>query len=187
MKYLFSTMGEVIVLRSEATNKDILCGRGNGFLHHPGNINYLKVIKKYQTIYQVEKGAPRSLTNNDKRSIVNKVIEALDHLDPPGRFLKFICRDIINGKKDEVYHIVTDHNYKVKKVSQALREKFKPRKPKQALQQSKEKKDQEDQEDQERLRKEKELNKKNTSRGEDVFGRHRLSSGKYPGTMLLLC
>lgn len=112
-----------IVTRSEATDKDILCGRGNGFLLHPGNLNYLKIIKEYQLIYQVDKNGENTLTNIEKREIVEKVITAIYNLDPPGRFLKFVRREknSDDGKKEEVYHLMTDYKYIVKKVSQALR------------------------------------------------------------------
>lgn len=116
-----------VVLRSQATHHDVLCGRGNGFLYHPGNLFYLKVIKEYQLIYQVEKSSI-SLTNKAKRSIVHSVIKIIHNLDPPGRFLQFIKREKVNGKMEEIYHVVTDDFYKMKKVSQALREKEKPKK-----------------------------------------------------------
>ena len=104
-----------VVLRSEATHHDVLCGRGNGFLYHPGNLFYLKVIKEYQLIYQVEKSSI-SLTNKAKRSIVQSVIKIIHNLDPPGRFLRFIKREKVNGVMDEMYHVITDQFYKIKKV-----------------------------------------------------------------------
>ncbi len=121
---------EIIVSRSEAKKHDVLCGRGNGFLHHPGNLFYLKVIKEYQMVYQRERGAKGTavMTNKAKRSIVEHVIRIIHQLNPPGRFLKFVGKVDIDGRQEEIYHVVHEHIYKVKKVSQALREKEKPKK-----------------------------------------------------------
>lgn len=112
----------IVVKRGEARNTDILCGRGNGVLCHPGNIYYLKLIKKHQSIYQHGKGGMQSLSQREKRKIVRHIIESIDELDPPGRFLKLVGRDTEHGF-EEIYHVIKDDDTRMKKVSQALREK----------------------------------------------------------------
>jgi hypothetical protein len=115
----------IVVKRSEARQGDILCCRGNGVLTHPGNIFYLELIKKYQKIYQ--RTSPKSLNPREKRTIVRKVVDTIEELDPPGRFLRMAGRQ--EGGV-EIFHVIQERETIIKKVSQALREKPKKSVPK---------------------------------------------------------
>ncbi len=73
-------------------------------------------------MYQHGRGGMQSLSQREKRKIVRHIIETIDKLDPPGRFLKLVGRDTEHGF-EEIYHVIEDDDTRMKKVSQALREK----------------------------------------------------------------
>jgi hypothetical protein len=121
----------IIVKRSEARDRDILCCRGNGVLSHPGNIFYLQLIKQYQQIYQ---RSDQPLSAKEKRIIVTHIVDVIEASDPPGRFLRLVGKQSsvsnIDGtggvdpaQAEELFHVIQDRDSRMKKVSQALREK----------------------------------------------------------------
>ena len=107
----------ITVKRSQARDGDILCCRGNGVLSHPGNVFYLSLIKKYQKMYQ---SRDQLLTAKEKRVIVRHIVDVIESLDPPGRFLKLVGRK--PNEAEDVFHVIQDRDTRMKKVSQALRE-----------------------------------------------------------------
>ena len=60
---------------------DILSGRGNGANQHPGNIFFRNLIHKYKHHY-IHTGP------SEKKLITKKIVEEVQQLNPPGRFLK---------------------------------------------------------------------------------------------------
>uniref|UniRef100_A0A7S1GM39 DUF6824 domain-containing protein n=1 Tax=Cyclophora tenuis TaxID=216820 RepID=A0A7S1GM39_CYCTE len=84
---------------------DVLCGRGGETNHHPGNIRYRGLVKKYQLLYLKAK-------RRDKPKIARLIVDTIRRRH--GRFLKKDAqsntwRDVGNNKARE-------------KTSQALRE-----------------------------------------------------------------
>lgn len=90
---------------TEVMESDVLCGRGGETNHHPGNVKYRSLVKRYQPLYIVSK-------RRDKPRIAEKIVHTIRHRG--GRFLKkdshsLTWRDVGNTKARE-------------KTSQALRE-----------------------------------------------------------------
>ena len=121
----------IIVTRSEVRDSDILCCRGNGVIRHPGNKFYLQLIKQYQHIYQ---RTQQPLSAHEKRIIVTHIVDVVESSDPPGRFLRLVGKQSSVGNNDgtggvdpaqaeELFHVIQDRESRMKKVSQALREK----------------------------------------------------------------
>lgn len=84
---------------------DVLCGRGGETNHHPGNVQYRGLVKKYQRLYLKAK-------RRDKPKIARLIVDTVRRRT--GRFLKKdqaagVWRDVGNNKARE-------------KTSQALRE-----------------------------------------------------------------
>lgn len=84
---------------------DVLCGRGGETNHHPGNVKYRALVKRFQPLYIVSK-------RRDKPRIAEKIVRTIRQRG--GRFLKKdsnsnTWRDVGNTKARE-------------KTSQALRE-----------------------------------------------------------------
>lgn len=84
---------------------DVLCGRGGETNHHPGNVKYRALVKRFQPLYIVSK-------RRDKPRIAEKIVHTIRQQG--GRFLKKdsysnTWRDVGNTKARE-------------KTSQALRE-----------------------------------------------------------------
>ena len=92
----------------QPNENDVLCGRGGKTNIHIGNIHYRKIIETRKNIY-------RSISKNRKSILSMSIVEAINRLDPPGRFLSY------NGKTGLWYEIETERA--TKKTSQALREK----------------------------------------------------------------
>ena len=90
---------------SSVKEDDVLCGRGGETNHHPGNIRYRGLVKKYQLLYLKAK-------RRDKHKIARLIVDTIRRRY--GRFLKKdsasnTWRDVGNSKARE-------------KTSQALRE-----------------------------------------------------------------
>ena len=90
---------------SSVKEDDVLCGRGGETNHHPGNIRYRGLVKKYQLLYLKAK-------RRDKPKIARLIVDTIRRRY--GRFLKKdsasnTWRDVGNNKARE-------------KTSQALRE-----------------------------------------------------------------
>jgi hypothetical protein len=84
---------------------DVLCGRGGETNHHPGNVQYRGLVKKYQRLYLKAK-------RRDKPKIARLIVDTVRRRT--GRFLKKdsaagVWKDVGNNKARE-------------KTSQALRE-----------------------------------------------------------------
>ena len=84
---------------------DVLCGRGGETNHHPGNVQYRGLVKKYQRLYLKAK-------RRDKPKIARLIVDTVRRRT--GRFLK----------KDQVAGVWKDvgNNKAREKTSQALRE-----------------------------------------------------------------
>jgi len=90
---------------THVNKSDVLCGRGGETNHHPGNVKYRALVKRFQPLYIVSK-------RRDKPRIAEKIVHTIRQRG--GRFLKKdsysnTWRDVGNTKARE-------------KTSQALRE-----------------------------------------------------------------
>lgn len=85
---------------------DVLCGRGGGSNNHPGNESFRELVNEVKVPYV-------NCPKREKPLIARRIVEAVRHQTPPGRFLskdnKGLWNDIGDGKARE-------------KTSQALRE-----------------------------------------------------------------
>ena len=84
---------------------DVLCGRGGETNHHPGNVQYRGLVKKYQRLYLKAK-------RRDKPKIARLIVDTVRRRT--GRFLK---KDAVAGVWKDV-----GNNKAREKTSQALRE-----------------------------------------------------------------
>jgi hypothetical protein len=84
---------------------DVLCGRGGETNHHPGNVQYRGLVKKYQRLYLKAK-------RRDKPKIARLIVDTVRRRT--GRFLK---KDPASGVWKDV-----GNNKAREKTSQALRE-----------------------------------------------------------------
>eukprot|EP00548_Thalassiothrix_antarctica_P012234 CAMPEP_0194155048 /NCGR_PEP_ID=MMETSP0152-20130528/62990_1 /TAXON_ID=1049557 /ORGANISM="Thalassiothrix antarctica, Strain L6-D1" /LENGTH=341 /DNA_ID=CAMNT_0038861605 /DNA_START=72 /DNA_END=1097 /DNA_ORIENTATION=+ len=84
---------------------DVLCGRGGETNHHPGNVQYRGLVKKYQRLYLKAK-------RRDKPKIARLIVDTVRRRS--GRFLK---KDSTSGSWKDV-----GNNKAREKTSQALRE-----------------------------------------------------------------
>jgi len=84
---------------------DVLCGRGGETNHHPGNVQYRGLVKKYQRLYLKAK-------RRDKPKIARLIVDTVRRRR--GRFLK---KDSASGVWKDV-----GNNKAREKTSQALRE-----------------------------------------------------------------
>lgn len=84
---------------------DVLCGRGGETNHHPGNVQYRGLVKKYQRLYLKAK-------RRDKPKIARLIVDTVRRRS--GRFLK---KDPVGGVWKDV-----GNNKAREKTSQALRE-----------------------------------------------------------------
>jgi hypothetical protein len=84
---------------------DVLCGRGGETNHHPGNVQYRGLVKKYQRLYLKAK-------RRDKPKIARLIVDTVRRRT--GRFLK---KDPVAGVWKDV-----GNNKAREKTSQALRE-----------------------------------------------------------------
>jgi len=109
------TGNTIILRRDEVSCNDIFCSRGNGVLSHSGNQSYHDLIKKHKIIYQ--RKSPRPLRQREKKDIVRDVVNTINSMEPPGRFLKAHPSD------SDRFIVISDPALVTKKVSQALREK----------------------------------------------------------------
>ena len=90
------------------TSNDVLLGRGAAINNHTGNINFREIVKDKQGRYVT------SITNIQKQIIAMEILQHIESLNPPGRFIK---QDIKTG----LWHDVGAEKAR-KKISQALRE-----------------------------------------------------------------
>jgi hypothetical protein len=89
----------------DIADEDVMCGRANKGSTHPGNLEFLRVIKFHRRAYQ-EMGAQHGKKTRLRNFIVDK--------DFKGRFI---------GMDDEGIHYLLTEEKARTKVSQALREK----------------------------------------------------------------
>lgn len=88
-------------------DNDVLCGRGGGTNHHPGNKQYRKLVEDRK----------RDYVNSSKRGkplLSRSIVEAVRKQDPPGRFLT-------KDDKTGLWYDIGDQKAR-EKTAQALRE-----------------------------------------------------------------
>ena len=88
-------------------SNDVLSGRGNFVNYHEGNRNFRAIVKKYKEDYV-------ACAKSHKPKFAKLVVDEIQSLDPPGRFLK----------QDTVTKLWHDIGKKkaLEKTRQALRE-----------------------------------------------------------------
>lgn len=89
-------------------NNDVVFGRGPSVCSHNGNMQYRRIVCQYKKSYQMSR-------KSEKQAVIEKVRQAIEKLDPPGRFVEFATRNqLIPVTCKERIH---------EKISQALRDK----------------------------------------------------------------
>lgn len=88
---------------------DVLCGRGGETNHHPGNVQYRRLVKTHQRAYLEAK-------RRDKPRIAKIIVDQIRNQNPSGRFLKKI------GSGDQLVWQDVGNVKAREKTSQALRE-----------------------------------------------------------------
>jgi len=92
------------------TKNDIISGRGTHVYNHHGNINFMSLVKKYQSKHEV---CPKSLKKVHSKEIYLNIRK----LNPPGRFLKTYTNG--NGR---VGWVEMDYKNTILKIRQAMRD-----------------------------------------------------------------
>ena len=83
-----------ILHESDLNHHDIKCGRGSGPNEYCGNKNFLELVAERREEYLSTK------SRIVKARIAKEVIEKVQSLDPPGRFLERARRKTKNGQWD---------------------------------------------------------------------------------------
>jgi hypothetical protein len=60
---------------------DVLCGRGGGTNHHPGNSNWRSLVSANKRLYL-------TLPKRQKGLVAKSIVHAVRSQNPPGRFLQ---------------------------------------------------------------------------------------------------
>jgi len=89
-------------------NNDVLCGRGGLTNHHPGNIRFRSLVRRFQPDYL-------KASKRNKAGIAHEIVAIIRTLSPSGRFLK-------KDSKDPHAWIDIGDRKAREKTSQALRE-----------------------------------------------------------------
>jgi hypothetical protein len=90
----------------ELRKTDVLLGRGNGVATYPGNLAFRRIVWARRPHYE------KSI-RNEKRKVAALVVQEVQALDPPGRFVVAFKRG----------HVVVSATRALEKTCQALREK----------------------------------------------------------------
>jgi len=91
------------------TKNDIISGRGTHVYNHHGNINFMSLVKKYQSMHEI---CPKALKKIHSQEIYTNIRK----LNPPGRFLK-PCT--VHG---QVGWVEMDYKNTILKIRQAMRD-----------------------------------------------------------------
>jgi hypothetical protein len=95
---------------------DVLCGRGVNISQHPGNERFRALVNT-----RTDESYCTSFTTSEKRALADEIINHIQLLDPPGRFLKRSGRSQssrgLNGPWEEL-----SPKECIKKACQALRD-----------------------------------------------------------------
>ena len=105
-KQVFQKPQRLYLIKTPHDN-DVLCGRGGGTNHHPGNKQYRKLVEDRK----------RDYVNSSKRGkplLSRSIVEAVREQDPPGRFLT-------KDDKTGLWYDIGDQKAR-EKTAQALRE-----------------------------------------------------------------
>jgi hypothetical protein len=112
MKMLLKrTMDRSIAIRP--TDDDILCGRGKHSCHHPGNVQFLKIVSYFKSLYSTS-------DNQAQIYITEGIIKMLKKRSPP---VRFVTQD--EDERGVWYEI--PYVAAVEKTRQALRKKTTPK------------------------------------------------------------
>ena len=91
---------------------DVLMGKGNGTKHHPGNIRYRALVKKYSKDCAMAK-------KFEKPTYARSVVLETRTLTPPGRFLR---KGELEKKENPAWYYDIGNDKAILKASQALRD-----------------------------------------------------------------
>lgn len=95
-------------------NNDVLSGRGKNIYTHPGNVQFLALVKKYEFNHV---SCPKSM----KPIYAKAIYSSVRKLDPPGRFLKAKS----NGAMKEInitLWVEMSYAEAIQKIRQAMRD-----------------------------------------------------------------
>lgn len=101
----------------EARDHDVLCGRGVNISHHPGNERFRSLITNYR-----DHSYCTSYSASEKKAVALEIIQHIQSLVPPGRFLKRDTRGGQSPRGRDGPWIELGEREAVKKTCQALRD-----------------------------------------------------------------
>ena len=93
-------------------HNDVLCGKGNGTKHHPGNVSYRAIVTKHKKDCVMAK-------KFHKPMYARAVVHEVRYKNPPGRFL--MKGDLKKGENPALFYDIGD-DAAIRKAAQALRE-----------------------------------------------------------------
>ena len=109
-----------LLLLCNTCNQDVLFGRGFTINTHPGN-------KQLRSIIQAQKPTFLKVKKNEKRNVARGIVDMIENLDPPGRFLMEDPNFPDVGSdgliSDKVWIFVDNREKAVDKIMHRLREK----------------------------------------------------------------
>ncbi len=112
-------LGKQIILASEITRNDVLCGRGGSINTNPGNERFRKLVDSKKRLYLTAR------FKREKRLIASNIVAEIHALNPPGRFLAKVP-DAEAKKGERGAHALAWYEVDLEKArdktSQALRE-----------------------------------------------------------------
>jgi len=97
-------------------NHDVLSGRGVNIAQHPGNERFRSLITSY-----TDKAYCTTYSVTEKKAVAIQIIQHIQNLDPPGRFLKREGKGGVSRGLEGPWEELTERDA-VKKTCQALRD-----------------------------------------------------------------
>src|SRR5210317_870891 len=104
--------------------QDVLLGRGCTIDAHPGNALLRNMVKEQKVAFQ-------ECNRKEKRVLATKIVNDMQHLDPPGRFLvenPTATSKRANNSIASKTWVIVDHDKAVEKVLHRFRDKGKKKK-----------------------------------------------------------
>mmetsp|Transcript_19719 Transcript_19719/g.40861 ORF Transcript_19719/g.40861 Transcript_19719/m.40861 type:complete len:1511 (+) Transcript_19719:258-4790(+) len=103
-------------MSSTPHDNDVILGRGRLISAHPGNVRFRHLVSQKREMYS------QSRDNKFKRSVALSIVEEIESLDPPGRFLISQTGIKFAGIKEGVW-VCVEKEKAIEKVLHRLREK----------------------------------------------------------------
>ena len=98
-------------------NHDVLSGRSISIAQHPGNDRYKSLVASY-----IEKSYSKTASIAEKKAVAIQIMQDIQNLDPPGRFLKREVKGRVpKGLEEGTWEELTEKDV-ARKTCQALRD-----------------------------------------------------------------